>query len=82
MSKWHVWGDYIHTRPERIGNARVVSGESGTAGKTAESAGFDIEKRTRNGFEPWAETFVSDDDEGQEFQFAAYPIVRGWRKMG
>lgn len=81
MSTWHVWGDYIHTVPERIGNARRVSGEEKAAEETAKARGFDFTYRLRNGFEPWAATFQSENDENQEFEFADYPIVRGWQRL-
>lgn len=82
MSTWHVWGDYMHTLPLEIGKAKREDCEERAARKTAEASGFDFDKRTRNGFEPWAATFVSESDDGQEFQFAAYPIVRGWQRVG
>jgi len=81
MATWHVWGDFIHTAPQRIGNAERDSATD-AARATAENAGFDFERRTRNGFEPWAAVFSGDgDDRSQEFAFAAYPTVRGWRKV-
>jgi hypothetical protein len=80
MSTWHVWGDYVQTRPEKIGNAQLVAGEDKAAQATAKSHGFDFDYRLRNGFMPWAATFRSENDDGQEFAFAAYPIVRGWEK--
>jgi hypothetical protein len=81
MSRWHVWGDFVHTLPDTIGNARIVTGEGKAAQRTAESQGFNFDKRVRNGFEPWAEAYVSEDDSGQEFAFAAYPVVRGWSRL-
>ncbi len=81
MSTWHIWGDYVHTMPERIGNADLVSGHEKAAKHTAESQGFDFEKRTRNGFEPWAAAYACDSDDGQEFAFASYPVVKGWKKV-
>jgi hypothetical protein len=81
MSTWHVWGDYVQTRPERIGNAQLVSGEDRAAESTAKARGFDFDYRLRNGFMPWAATFRSEKDDDQEFAFAAYPIVRGWQRM-
>jgi hypothetical protein len=80
MQTWHVWGDYVHTRPERIGAAHLVSGKDDAARHTAEAGGFDFEQRTRNGFEPWTATYQGDEDDGQEFAFASAPTVRGWRK--
>lgn len=81
MTTWHVWGDYVQTRPERIGNAQMVNGEDKPAQRTAQAHGFDFDYRLRNGFMPWAATFQSDRDEDQEFEFAAYPIVRGWQRI-
>ena len=80
MSLWHVWGDYVHTRPECIGRARIAHDDRG-ARKTADANGFDFERRLRNGFEPWAAEFTAEDDEGLEFAFASYPTVRGWKRM-
>jgi hypothetical protein len=77
--KWHVWGDYVHTRPNRIGQARLVAGKDELARHTAAACGFDLERRTLNGFEPWAAVFESDGEPEQEFAFADYPTVRGWR---
>lgn len=82
MSMWHVWGDYLQTLPERIGNAKIVPGEDSAAEQTAKSHGFDFDYRLRNGFMPWAATFQSDKDDNQEFEFASYPIVRGWQRVG
>jgi hypothetical protein len=82
MSTWHVWGDYVQTRPERIGSAKVVTGEDKAAEQTAKASGFDFDYRLRNGFMPWAATFAAEKDENQEFEFAAYPIVRGWQRVG
>ncbi|HEY1974964.1 MAG TPA: hypothetical protein VGG89_00285 [Candidatus Baltobacteraceae bacterium] len=82
MAIWHVWGDYVHTLPEHIGDASVVRGQEKAAKKTAEGRGFDFTHRLRNGFEPWAAAFAADGDEGDvEFEFASYPIVRGWQKI-
>ena len=81
MIKWHVWGDFALTRPESIGAASAVAGEERSARETAERSGFDFERRIRNGFEPWAATYAAHDDDGQEFQFAACPVVRGWQKI-
>ncbi len=81
MSTWHVWGDYTHTIPERIGNARLTNKDDDAAKHTAQACGFDFARRTGNGFEPWAATFVSDTDDDQDFAFAAYPIVRGWKRL-
>jgi|GEM_PF-2060529 len=79
MSTWHVWGDYVQTLPDRIGNAQRVNGEDAAAQRTAKARGFDFEYRLRNGFMPWAATFRSQKDDDQEFAFASYPIVRGWQ---
>jgi hypothetical protein len=82
MATWHVWGDYVHTLPERIGGARLrEAGGHGAAVKTAQAHGFDLERRLRNGFEPWAAVFESENDDGQEFAFANYPVVRGWQRL-
>ena len=81
MSTWHVWGDYMQTRPERIGNATIVGGEDQAAEHTAKASGFDFDYRLRNGFMPWAAAYRSEKDDEQEFAFAAYPIVRGWRRL-
>jgi hypothetical protein len=81
MFKWHVWGDFAHTRPEQIGAATAISEDDRAARKTAEDHGFDFDRRMRNGFEPWATTFVAENDENQEFEFASYPIVRGWQRL-
>lgn len=82
MATWHVWGDYIHTVPDRIGEALLVRGEEKAAQKTAESRGFEFAQRLRNGFEPWAAAFAADgEDLDIEFEFASYPIVRGWQKI-
>jgi hypothetical protein len=80
VTVWHVWGDYVHTRPALIAGARVVENDR-SARKTADANGFDFARRLRNGFEPWAARFVSDDDAEVEFAFAAYPTVRGWKKI-
>jgi hypothetical protein len=81
MSTWHLWGDYIHTRPDRIASANLVPGQDERARKTAEASGFDFERRTRNGFEPWAAAYQSEQDDGLEFAFASDPIVRGWARI-
>ena len=82
MAVWHVWGDYVHTLPDRIGDAVRVYGEEKAAEETAETRGFAFTHRLRNGFEPWAATFWADgDDRAIEFEFASYPIVRGWQKI-
>lgn len=81
MGIWHVWGDYLYTRSPRIGAATLRDGGDRAARKTAEANGFDFESRTRNGFEPWAGTFDSEDDERQEQAFAGDPVVRGWAKV-
>lgn len=80
MHTWHVWGDYVHTRPERIGNAHRITDRDDEAKKTAATAGFDFDRRTRNGFEPWTATFEAESDRDQDFAFASYPTVRGWRR--
>jgi hypothetical protein len=80
VSAWHVWGDFCHTMPQRIGSATLVAPDSGAARKSAEANGFDFKRRLRNGFEPWAAEFSSDDDRDVEFAFAAYPTVRGWKR--
>ena len=81
MSHWHVWGDYVHTRPERVAGAALHLQHRGHPRKTAEANGFDFERRLRNGFEPWAAEFVSDDDCDLEFAFASYPTIRGWKRI-
>lgn len=81
MSIWHVWGDYVHTKPDRIGDARLVGQDRGRPRKTAEANGFDFTRRLHNGFEPWAAEFASEDDRGIEFALASYPTVRGWKRM-
>lgn len=81
MSTWHVWGDYYHTKPERIGTAKLLTGDDKAARRTAEAKGFDFEKRMRNGFEPWAAAYESEKDDGLDFAFASYPVVRGWSKV-
>lgn len=80
MTAWHVWGDYVHTRPDCVAGARVVENDRG-ARKTADANGFDFERRMRNGFEPWAARFVADEDRDVEFAFASYPTIRGWKKL-
>ena len=81
MSLWHVWGDYVHTKPERIAQATIVTRDRIGPRKTAEANGFDFRRRLHNGFEPWAAAFASEDDDGLEFAFASYPTVRGWKKI-
>jgi hypothetical protein len=81
MTTWHVWGDYVHTLPDRIGKATLDSRDDDAAKRTAKESGFNIDRRIRNGFEPWAATFVSEVEDGQDDAFAAYPIVRGWKKL-
>ncbi len=82
MAVWHLWGDYLHTLPDRIGAASLVRGQEKAAQKTAEARGFAFTQRLRNGFEPWAAAFSADgDDSDVEFEFASYPIVRGWQKI-
>jgi hypothetical protein len=79
---WYVWGDYVHTQPERIGNARRVEGHEKAARHAAESLGFDFTQRLRNGFEPWTAAFAAEESaDGQDFQFASYPTVRGWKRL-
>ncbi|HEV3153352.1 MAG TPA: hypothetical protein VGZ02_06095 [Candidatus Baltobacteraceae bacterium] len=80
MSKWHVWGDYIHTIPQRIGAAQLTDRDDPAARRAADAKGFDIERRTRNGFEPWAATYSAEEDDGLEFAFASFPTVRGWER--
>lgn len=81
MRTWHVWGDYTHTRPQQIGTACIVAGKDEPARRTAKGCGFDLERRTRNGFEPWAATFQSESGADEEFAFASFPTVRGWREV-
>jgi len=81
MGSWHVWGDYVHTLPDRIGSATIVVRDSSRARRTADDSGFDFERRLRNGFEPWAAEAATDHDRDVEFEFAAYPVVRGWKRM-
>lgn len=82
MATWHVWGDYVHTLPDRIGDASLVRGQEKAAQKTAEARGFDFTHRLRNGFEPWAAAFSAEGEESDvEFEFASYPIVRGWLRL-
>lgn len=82
MGLWYVWGDYVHTKPERIGNARQVEGHEAAARRAAESLGFDFAERLRNGFEPWTAAFASEAAESdQDFEFASYPTVRGWKRL-
>lgn len=79
MRRWLIWGDFVHTLPDRIGEARLEHRDDASARKAADAAGF--ERRLHNGFQPWAATFVSESESenasDQEFAFAAYPIVRG-----
>lgn len=84
MSRWHAWGDYVHTLDERIGDAKLARHGDDAAGRSAREAGFDVELRTHDGFEPWVAAFESDggDDDATAFGFAASPIVRGWRRVG
>lgn len=79
MSTWHVWGDFVHTKPERIGDAYLVSDDRGRPRQTAEANGFDFMRRLHNGFEPWAAEFAAESDRGLEFALASYPTVRGWK---
>jgi hypothetical protein len=81
MTTWHVWGDFVHTLPQTIGDAMLIDGEDRAARQSADESGFDFERRMRNGFEPWAATFRSENDAGQEFAYASCPIVRGWKKL-
>jgi len=82
MSRWHVWGDFVHIVPDRIGNAKRVAGETRPAEATAKACGWDFDYRMRNGFEPWAETFESESDDGVEFAFKKHGNVRGWQRIG
>jgi hypothetical protein len=81
MTRWYVWGDFVHTMPERIGSAALERRDDAAARRAADAAGFDFERRLHNGFEPWAARFASEDGENAEFAFAAYPTVRGYRKL-
>ena len=81
MATWHVWGDYVHTVPDRIGTAEMAGLGDAAARTSADASGFDLERRIRNGFESWAATFHSQEDDGVEFAFASYPTVRGWRRL-
>ena len=81
MSTWHVWGDYVHTRPEHVGSAQLIAGQEHAAERTAQASGFDFKTRARNGFEPWAAAFRCEEDGGAEFAFACYPIIRGWKRV-
>jgi hypothetical protein len=81
MATWHVWGDYVHTRPTVVGGARLVIGRDDEARRTARRCGFDYERRVRNGFEPWTATFEASNDADQDFAFASYPTVRGWQRL-
>ncbi len=81
MSRWLAWGDFAYTLPERIGNASVQDRNDASARKAADAAGFAFKQRLRNGFQPWAASFTAENDDGQEDAFAAYPIVRGWRRI-
>ena len=80
MTTWHVWGDYIHTIPERIGDATRVPGHEEAAKRTAQARGFDFDYRSRNGFEPWAAVFVcqNSDAGAQAHAFASGGTVKGW----
>ena len=80
MSVWHAWGDYRHTLPDRIGNAKLLRIDDPGAKADAQRSGFDLEQRARNGFSSWAASFNCDEDAQQERYFADSPIVRGWRK--
>lgn len=80
MSTWHVWGDFIHTRPARIGSAQLAR-EDGAARDKANEHGFDFDLRVRRGFEPWAAVFTCEDDVDQDAAFADCPIVRGWQRV-
>ena len=80
MSRWHVWGDFVHTLPDRIGEARLERRDDAAAKRTADAHGFDYATRLRNGFEPWAASFTGGGDD-QALAFAAYPIVRGWKRI-
>jgi len=79
---WYVWGDFVHTKPERIGHARQVDGHEAAARRAADGSGFDFGERLRNGFEPWTTAFASEGNEDhQDFEFASYPTVRGWKRL-
>ena len=83
MHAWHVWGDYVHTMPDRIGEAVLERGTDAAAKRSADAAGFEFDRRLRNGFEPWAATFSCENGDVSEveFAFASYPVVRGWRRL-
>lgn len=82
MGFWYVWGDYVHTKPERIGNACEVEGHETAARRAAQNLGFDFDDRLRNGFEPWTAAFACEGAENdQDFEFASYPTVRGWKRL-
>lgn len=81
MVTWHVWGDFIHTVPQRIGTATLVAGDEQLARTTAEASGFDFDYRSRNGFEPWSAVFTGEDDtDEQAFAFRSENTVRGFRR--
>lgn len=82
MSTWYVWGDFVHTIPQQIGNARLQNRDDRSARKVADEHGFDLERRIRNGFESWAATYAAERDDGEiEFSFACFPTVRGWHRV-
>lgn len=80
MTRWLVWGDYVHTLPDRIGAAVLQERDDAAARRAADANGFEFETRTRNGFEPWAAAFVSEDDDAAPRDFTQYPIVRGFER--
>lgn len=80
MTRWYVWGDYVHTLPDRIGVAVLDERDDASARRAADANGFEFERRLHNGFEPWAATFDADDDDAAQRDFAQYPIVRGWQR--
>jgi hypothetical protein len=80
MAQWYVWGDFVHTIPEEIGNARRVSVGDARACAAAKQNGFDMQRRTAIGFEPWAAVFDGGEGPDQQFAFAASGTVRGWER--
>ncbi|MGH7736273.1 MAG: hypothetical protein ACREMP_00125 [Candidatus Tyrphobacter sp.] len=79
MTRWHVWGDFVHTLPDRIGEATLAARDDPSARASANASGFDFERRLHNGFEPWAAVFESATE--ADSPFADSPIVRGWRRL-